>query len=222
MGAIGDVVDRASEAPSDVMTGRVPRLFRAVQLTGYVWPIDDARITNGYGPDRPGNFVQDGRSFHDGIDVASFCGDRIVAAHDGTVLAAGRRSEAFMGWLGDLSGYRARLDAEEGWGGQAIIVVIDDGNGYRSLYAHLRSALVQAGQQVRAGELIGYEGATGNASGCHLHYALFSPLETRALALDPKVAAKTRLPGAEIARVDPLLVMPPPEQASLTWGWGSR
>jgi murein DD-endopeptidase MepM/ murein hydrolase activator NlpD len=164
----------------------------------------------------------DGESFHDGIDLATFCGDLVGAAHDGTVLAAGRRGEAFMGWLGDLSPYRARLDAEQGWGGQAITVVIDDGNGYRSLYAHLRRAVVKPGQQVRAGELIGYEGATGNASGCHLHYALFSPLEDRALALDPKVAAKTRLPSAEIARVDPLLVMPPPEAAGLTWGWGSR
>ena len=75
-------------------------------------------------------------------------------------------------------------------------MVIDDGNGYRSIYAHLGRAAVEKGDLVRAGDLIGWEGASGNATGCHLHYALFSPLEDATLVLDPKVAKKTRLPPA--------------------------
>jgi hypothetical protein len=36
-------------------------------------------------------------------------------------------------------------------------------------------------ERVAAGQLLGYEGATGHASGCHLHYSLFSPLERRTI-----------------------------------------
>ena len=159
---------------------------------------------------------------HDGIDISSFCGGHVVAAHDGVVLTAGRHYEAFVGWVGDLGPYRDRLDRRNGWGGLAIAVVIDDGNGYRSIYLHLNLAIVEKGERVRAGQMIGYQGSTGNATGCHLHYALFSPLEQRTIAFDPKLAARWRLPARKIARVDPLLVLPPPEEASITWGWGSR
>ena len=59
------------------------------------------------------------------------------------------------------------------------MVVIDDGNGYRSVYAHFGKVKVQRRRQVvHAGQLLGFEGATGHATGCHLHYGLFSPAET--------------------------------------------
>lgn len=132
----------------------------------------------------------------------------IVAAHDGVVLAAGRRYDDEMGWIGDLAPYYDRLDAKRLWMSLPIMLVIDDGNGYRSLYAHFERLVVKEGQGVRAGELLGYEGATGRASGCHLHYGLFSPQETGRFALDPAVAKRMKLPAAQIARVDPLLVLP--------------
>ena len=53
-----------------------------------------------------------------------------------------------------------------------IVVVIDDGNGYRSLYAHLSAVRVKPGQHVRAGQVIGYEGSTGMSTGCHVHFAV--------------------------------------------------
>jgi murein DD-endopeptidase MepM/ murein hydrolase activator NlpD len=195
---------------------------RTAILSGYHWPTRDARITNAFGPGRPGSFLLDGVVFHDGIDLASFCGARILAAHDGVVLGAGRHTEGLLGWVGDLTAFRARVEAEDGWGGQAITVVIDDGNGYRSVYAHLGKVVVARGETVAAGDLLGYEGASGYATGCHLHYAVFNPEETATLTLDPKVARKTKLPPLEIARIDPLLVLPPLEDAGITWGWGAR
>ena len=57
---------------------------------------------------------------------------------------------------------------------------------------------------------------TGRASGCHLHYGLFSPLETATFAMDPKVAKRMKLPAAEIARIDPLLVLPHRPKATPT------
>lgn len=177
-------------------------------LTGYVWPIAHPRLTLPFGPTHWGSRVVDGQLFHDGVDLATFCNDRIMATHDGMVLAAGRQFDSFLGWVGRLDRYFALLDQKHMWPDLPIVVVIDDGNGYRSVYAHMWKVIVKPGQRVRAGQLIGYEGMTGHASGCHLHYSLFSPLETATFGIDPGVVARMRLPSREIARVDPLLVLP--------------
>ena len=178
-------------------------------LTGYRWPLPKGRLTQDYGPTGFASRVVDGQPFHDGIDLATFCGDRIVAAHDGVVLAASRHFDDVIGWVGSLDRYYKRLDAKKLWITLPIVVVIDDGNGYRSMYAHFEEVAVKPGQRVRAGEFLGYEGRTGNATGCHLHYGLFSPFERSEIAIDPGVARRMKLPRAEIGRVDPLLVLPP-------------
>lgn len=184
-------------------------------LSGYQWPIRNARLTQPFGPATSGSRVVDGQPFHDGLDLATFCGDRIRAAHGGTVLAAGRRYDAYMGWLGDLTAYTARLDAKHLWITLPNVVVIDDGNGYRSMYAHLKYVAVAVGDVVDAGAYLGTEGRTGNASGCHLHYGLFSPYSVATIGIDPIVSAHMLLPSEEIARIDPLLVLPPPEDAGI-------
>jgi murein DD-endopeptidase MepM/ murein hydrolase activator NlpD len=178
------------------------------QLTGYVWPIAHPRLTLPFGPTLWGSRVVDGKLFHDGIDLATFCNDRILAAHAGVVLAAGRQFDNFLGWVGDLSAYYHRLDVHHLWPDLPIVVVIDDGNTYRSVYAHMWKLTVHAGQRVRAGQLIGYEGMTGRATGCHLHYSIFSPYQTATFGIQAKVAKDMRLPRLEIARIDPLLVLP--------------
>jgi murein DD-endopeptidase MepM/ murein hydrolase activator NlpD len=114
-----------------------------------------------------------------------------------------------MGWLGDLSPYERRLDEKKLWSTLPIVLVVDDGNGYRSVYAHFSRVVVTVGQRIRAGQLIGYEGMTGRATGCHLHYGLFSPLETATFGLDPGVVERMLLPPLMIARVDPLRALPP-------------
>ena len=179
------------------------------ELSGYRWPLLHARVTLPFGPWRDGSRIVDGSSFHDGVDLATFCGDRIGAAHDGVVLAAGRHYDSQMGWIGDLGPYVERLDAKSLWTTLPIVVVIDDGNGYRSIYAHFSKIVVKRGDAVHAGQLLGNEGRTGRASGCHLHFGLFSPEETATFGIDPTVAEHMKLPVWEIARIDPLLVLPP-------------
>lgn len=196
----------------DAIPGGAPPLSG---LTGYRWPLPNGRLTQPFGPTAStASRVLDGQPFHDGIDLATFCGDRIVAAHDGVVLAASRHFDDHIGWLGDLTAYYRRLDTKKMWTTLPIVVVVEDGNGYRSMYAHFEKVVVAPGQRIRAGDLLGYEGATGRASGCHLHYGLFSLFEPGEIRIDPGVARRMKLPRAEIARVDPLLVLPPRAQST--------
>ena len=199
----------ATPSPTPVPTETpVPTPMPEEALTGYQWPLPHGRLTLEFGPSRWGSRVVGGELFHDGIDLSTFCGDRIVAAHAGTVLAAGRHFDELMGWVGDLQPYLDRLDKKKAYGTLPIVVIIDDGNGYRSIYAHFSKVKVKKGQVVKAGQMLGWEGATGRASGCHLHYGLFSPLETATFGIDPKVVKRLKVPDQQIARIDPLLVLP--------------
>lgn len=58
--------------------------------------------------------------------------------------------------------------------GYGNTIVIDHGNGYLSLYAHIMDGgiAVNCGQVVSLGQLIGYMGSTGNSSGLHLHFEI--------------------------------------------------
>ena len=87
-----------------------------------------------------------GDRFHAGVDLVAGLGEPVTAA------AAGR-----VTWVG----YR------EGWG---LLVTIAHGGGLRTLYAHLSSAAVQLGERVATGALVGRVGATGDATGPHLHF----------------------------------------------------
>ncbi len=202
---------KPSPTPPDLTAHRavtLPEPIAPADLTGYEWPLIRGRTTLPFGPSPWGSRIVAGELFHDGMDLATFCGDRVVAAHDGVVLAAGRRFDEEIGWIGDLGPYFRRLDAKKLWPTLPIVVITDDGNGYRSVYAHFGKVVVKAGQKVKAGQLIGYEGRTGHASGCHLHFGLFSPLETASFAIDPDVVERMKVPAAEVARIDPLLVLP--------------
>lgn len=75
---------------------------------------------------------------HRGVDITAPYGTPIYAADAGTVIAAQWHNHPTMSW-----GY---------------YVEIDHGNGYKTLYAHMSSFVVQAGQTVEKGQLIGYVG----------------------------------------------------------------
>lgn len=85
---------------------------------------------------------------HAGIDLAADEGTPVRAAQAGRTVSAGWRS------------------------GYGYTVVLDHGHGYTTLYAHLADYEVEAGQYVRAGQLIGYVGDTGYSFGAHLHFEI--------------------------------------------------
>lgn len=86
-------------------------------------------------------------SGHLAIDIGAGEGARIYAADSGVVV--------FAGWA---------------TGGYGNMVVIDHGNGYQTLYAHLSQVAVSCGRSVSKGSVIGYSGSTGNSTGAHLHF----------------------------------------------------
>jgi len=86
--------------------------------------------------------------YHKGIDIANRAAPTILAADAGRVVIAG--------WP-DGYGYGNR-------------VVIDHGNGFRTLYGHLSQVWVTVGQSVNRGDAIGKMGSTGRSTGIHLHF----------------------------------------------------
>jgi murein DD-endopeptidase MepM/ murein hydrolase activator NlpD len=176
------------------------------ELTGYLWPVRNGRLSAFYDYRDSGFLAVGGRRIHEGVDVTTFCGDRVRAAHDGTVLHAGRRFGPHVGFSGTLDPFYARLERRGSMSQLPIAVVIDDGNGYRSVYVHLSVASVRAGDIVSAGDDIGLQGATGNASGCHLHYELIR-MDGPWMAVAPELVEEQRYPAAVRERVDPLRVL---------------
>jgi murein DD-endopeptidase MepM/ murein hydrolase activator NlpD len=216
----GSVDPRLVAARGTDANGPTPAAQRkappAEWLTGYQWPIRAGRISLPFKAIPGGTRINDGKLFHDGVDMASFCGAPVGAAHAGVVLASGRHFDAQVGWIGDLRPYLHILDVRHMWNDLPNVVVIDDGNGYRSIYAHFADVTVRPGQRVTVGELIGHEGATGHASGCHVHYGLFSPLETNTFGVRADILRRLKVPKLEIARIDPLIVLPGGEVALRT------
>jgi len=196
--------------PSPSPSPEGPTSVPPEELTGFVWPLRNARLTSGFGPRSDGNIIIDGERYHDGIDLATWCGDKIRAAHSGTVLYQGRKFDEYGGYSDSLDAFYARLDRIGGLSLIPIVVVIDYGNGYRGLYAHLSKAIVEAGDVVEAGQVIGYEGATGRATGCHLHYALIR-MDGEWLPVTPSLVDSLRYPPFVRERVDPLLAFPIPD-----------
>lgn len=83
---------------------------------------------------------------HEGVDISAPRGSPILAAAKGRVTMAGRES------------------------GYGLVVELDHGYGYSTLYGHASQVLVRPGQEVERGDVIGLVGSTGLSTGPHLHY----------------------------------------------------
>lgn len=113
------------------------------------WPTNSGwTITSQYGYRI--NPISGVRELHDGIDIAGTgFGSNIYAANNGTVI-------------------KAQYHAVNG-----NYVIVDHNNGFFSLYAHLNAYIVRVGQTVARGQVIGYMGHTGWATGTHLHFSIY-------------------------------------------------
>jgi murein DD-endopeptidase MepM/ murein hydrolase activator NlpD len=109
-------------------------------------PLEFSRITSGFGMRRHPIFQQ--WRAHQGVDYGAPVGTRVKSTGDGVVSFAGRRN------------------------GYGNLIVLRHHGGYSTYYAHLRNFALglRAGSRVVQGEIIGYVGQTGWASGPHLHY----------------------------------------------------
>ena len=210
--ATGAPSPHASPGPTDDAGDTIPipagpSSLPPERLGGYRWPVRDGRVTTWFAPTDGGFVVIDGERVHDGIDIATFCGDTVRAAHAGTVLYGGRRYEAYLGYDERPTAFY-ELAAKKKLGPSAfpIVVVVDDGNGYRSFYVHLSRTLVREGDHVSAGQPIGREGATGHATGCHLHYGLIR-MDGSWLPVAPDLVRRWHYPARLRERIDPLRVL---------------
>jgi len=119
-----------------------------------IWPLQQGSITLLFGPctqafEPPGFGYA---HFHTGVDIAYNQGSPILAADDGVVVAAS--SSVLSGQLVGYGNY----------------VIVAHRNNFFSLYGHLLGFVVKAGDGVHQGQLIGYEGSTGNSTGPHVHF----------------------------------------------------
>ncbi|MBQ0134644.1 MAG: peptidoglycan DD-metalloendopeptidase family protein [Clostridiales bacterium] len=116
-----------------------------VSVGDLIWPLPSSSlVTSQFGNrDQP---TAGASTNHQGLDINANEGDRVISAAGGTVISAGQL------------------------GGYGNCVIVDHGNGVQTVYAHLSSVNVSVGQSVGQGDTLGGAGATGIATGNHLHY----------------------------------------------------
>ena len=161
-----DVEDIIAYAPNGLEPGEEPAVGQQIMIPGGVKPIPPRRTVSltsappgalkGAGSfvmPVSGIITQGFRPGHPALDIAAPRGAPVYAADAGYV--------AFAGW--------------HPWG-YGYAVVIDHGNGFRTLYAHMSWYAPNPGDSVRRGQLVGGVGSTygpgGFASGPHLHFEL--------------------------------------------------
>jgi murein DD-endopeptidase MepM/ murein hydrolase activator NlpD len=145
MNALKEQIDASIRSVAEI------RRYLAEKKNLYVstpigWPVK-GRVTSGYGlRDHP---LLNKRAFHSGVDISVPPGTPVQATADGVV--------SFSGWNGS--------------GGN--IVVIEDGNGFSTAFAHNSKVSVKVGQRVRRGDVISFSGSSGSTTGPHLHYEVW-------------------------------------------------
>ncbi|MFN8442499.1 MAG: M23 family metallopeptidase [Caldilineaceae bacterium] len=134
--------------PGGVKPFQAPAQVAVVSRASAQTPYNALKGSGSFGWPATGQITQYYWRGHPAIDVASWVGNPVKSADDGYVV------EVVGGWS---SGY-------------GLHVIIDHGNGFQTLYAHLSSVWVSVGENVSKGQQIGAVGSTGNSTGPHLHF----------------------------------------------------
>lgn len=117
------------------------------------YPLKNAIQTQGYGKTsfaKKSGFYKSG--FHNGVDFGTATGTSVLAAADGKVIAIGNNGRYAYGRY----------------------IAIDHGNGLVTMYGHLSSVTRKLGDKVKRGDTIAKSGNTGNSTGPHVHFTVFS------------------------------------------------
>lgn len=169
-------------------------------------PLEFRRISSGFSNNRMHPILGQARA-HNGVDYAAATGTPVMATADGVVTARGVS------------------------GGYGNLVEIRHSNGYVTRYAHLNGFApgVRAGGRVSQGEIIGYVGMTGLATGPHLHYEMHrnggpvDPLSVDIPSGDPiPAAAMERWQGDLQGRFAILNALPSPHDVRIADAGGAR
>jgi murein DD-endopeptidase MepM/ murein hydrolase activator NlpD len=135
------------ESRLHIVRRNVDRRNALAEATPSLWPAH-GWISSTVGPRR--DPVTGGADYHSGLDIAGERGQPVYATASGTVKQLG-----YQGAYGNL-------------------VTIDHGFGLESRYGHLLNYAVKKGAKVKRGDVIGHVGATGRATGYHLHYEVLA------------------------------------------------
>ena len=139
-------LEDALDAELQEYLAELQRKSQSVYVGGSMaWPLDPSAGYS-YSSEFGGRWLWGVWDNHRGIDIACAMNTQILAANSGTVLTS---------------------ESHSSYGNY---VLIDHGGGTATLYAHMTSRAVSAGETVSAGQVIGYVGMTGSASGYHLHF----------------------------------------------------
>lgn len=121
----------------------------------FTWPEVGYKVTQGYGMTTYAKRGAYGGAPHNGIDISGGYGSEILSIGDGELLARGTNN-GFGNWIAVKHDYDLV-----------------------SIYGHLSSyALIPIGTKVKGGQVIGYEGSTGNSTGSHVHLSLYKDFFT--------------------------------------------
>jgi len=137
------------------------------------WPVDNVRISQYFGNTA---FAQSGAyngKGHNGIDLAVPIGTPIKAAQAGSVVGTGN------------------TDAVRGCYSFGKWVMVKHENGLNTMYAHLSQISVYSGQSVSSGQVLGYSGETGYATGPHLHFGVYVSQATQIIKLGSATKSTT-------------------------------
>lgn len=141
-------------ALNEVVEGKTEDIMATVPIIQPISTIDLICVSSTYGMRR--HPVYERPIFHSGVDLSANEGSDIVSTARGVV---------------DKVVY-----SKYGYGNK---VVIDHGNGFKTLYAHLRYIKVRRGQSVKQGQKIGTVGNSGLSTGAHLHYEVLYKKKTQ-------------------------------------------
>jgi len=130
----------------------------------------DGILTQGYGRTSYALYAYKSQ-WHNGIDIGAPNGTPIVAAEDGVVVFSANQDTVLTNGVAYCRG-----------GAYGKVIVIKHDNNLTTLYAHMSLSLVNVGTEVKRGQLVGYVGQSGWATGPHIHFVVFdsSTFTTRA------------------------------------------